>query len=251
MSEQAFTPEAALALKEQVDERVRRDRQRAESDAFPLGLFGVVSLVAAVIAASGHSVALGIYWAIAGPVGGALIGWHHRRHELRIRFERPPAVVMIVTAAGLALGATVLGWTGGAEAAFFAVGSGYVVFSALTANPSSSEWRSQSCSAPGSRRSRRGPASWASRRPRGRSSSPPWSASRSSRGPRSSIAAPREAGGHDPRGRQAPAAHDRLTRGNHPRARQPGATTPCDSACSPSRPPSRSAPLPTPRRPSG
>lgn len=135
MSEPAFTPEAALALKEQVDERVRRDRQRAESDAFPLGLFGIVSLVAAVIAASGHSVALGIYWAIAGPVGGALIGWHHRRHELRIRFERPPAVVMIVTAAGLALGATVLGWTGGAEAAFFAVGSGYVVFSALTANP--------------------------------------------------------------------------------------------------------------------
>lgn len=135
MTKPALTPEAALAMQRQIDERVQVDRRKAESDAFPLGLFGVVSLVAAAIAVAGHVSALGIYWAIAGPVGGALIGWHHRRQELRFRITGPPAAAVIATAASLAIGATVLGWTGGAEAAFFAVGSGYVLISAITTSP--------------------------------------------------------------------------------------------------------------------
>lgn len=135
MSKQAFTPEAALALQQQIDERVQADRRKVESDAFPLGLFGVVSLIAAAIAATGHTTALGIYWSIAGIVGGSLIGWHSRRRELRFRLEGPPTAALIATAVSLALGATLLGWTGGAEPAFFAVGSGYVLFAALTGNP--------------------------------------------------------------------------------------------------------------------
>lgn len=129
-----LSPQQALAAQARVAARVDRDRRRASSAAMPLALFGVCSLIASGIASGGHWTALGIFWSIAGPAGGALIGWWYRRQDLRLRFDRPPTVVLVTTSVMIVGGALVLGWAGAGNATFFAVGCGYVIFAAASDN---------------------------------------------------------------------------------------------------------------------
>ncbi|MFT4036259.1 MAG: hypothetical protein QM679_11860 [Patulibacter sp.] len=130
----SWTPQQALAEQARLARQITRDRQRISSAEVPLGLFGVLSLIAALIASTGQWTALGIFWSIAGPAGGGFLAWWFRRQDLRLRFDQPPTAAMVVTAISLVAGALVLGWSGEGESVFFAVGCGYVLFAAATAN---------------------------------------------------------------------------------------------------------------------
>jgi hypothetical protein len=131
-----LTPEGALAEQRRIADRVERDRRIASSAAMPLGLFGVASLVAAVVMIAISPVAVGIYWSVVGPVGGLFLAWWYRKRELRLPFDGPPTAVMVYTAVTLVVGALVLGWSGDGMLAFFAVGSAYVLFAAASDNRS-------------------------------------------------------------------------------------------------------------------
>ncbi len=108
-------PEAAEALREVERLRFkarRRSRGGPEQLWLPLILFGALILATPAVEAEFGGRALGIYWAVAAPVGAVLCGWYYRQRERRVGLELPPMPYMLVSA-GIVVGSLVLGWIGG------------------------------------------------------------------------------------------------------------------------------------------
>ncbi|MDQ3610740.1 MAG: hypothetical protein M4D85_03860 [Actinomycetota bacterium] len=121
---------------------VERLRRQARGDLqafwFPLVVFGGLTLASAGVVLLAGPAALGLYWACAGPVGGAATGWHYYRRERELGLQGP-AVPYGVTAAGILLGCFVVAGAGsaaGSEAAVvvgppLVISAGYLVFARL------------------------------------------------------------------------------------------------------------------------
>ena len=105
---------------------------------FPLVLFGVLTLASAVVAWRAWGPAVGAYWAVAGPLGGAVTAAYHRRRERALGVEGP-WVAHALTGAGIVVGcflAAGLGQALDSEATIavapaLVVSAGYLVFACL------------------------------------------------------------------------------------------------------------------------
>ncbi len=128
-------PAETLRHIQQLQERTRHD---LSSYWFPLVLFGVLTLVSVPFAIPDGGGAIAIFWAIAGPGGGAAIGWYYHSCEQRLGVSRSGAPFVIAGGA-LILAAFVLPavTTDALQevVSAFAVGAFYLVFAWLDRNP--------------------------------------------------------------------------------------------------------------------
>ncbi len=117
----------SLAQAEELLDEVTRVRRTTRSALhglwFPLVLFGVLSCVSAVVSWRLGGDSLGVYWAVAAPLGSGLTGLFYHRQEQRVGLEVPvrrwlPGVVIILVGAfstgllGGALGAEMVSAVG-------------------------------------------------------------------------------------------------------------------------------------------
>ena len=126
---------------DQVD-RLRREahrRSRGSPDQLwlPFMLFGALVLATPVVEAMWGGRSVGIYWAVAGPLGAILCGWYYRLRERRVGLE-VPALPYVLVSAGIVVGSMILGWVGGVSGSSLAwmgplliVSAGYVIFAWL------------------------------------------------------------------------------------------------------------------------
>ncbi|MFN2502852.1 MAG: hypothetical protein ABR540_01215 [Acidimicrobiales bacterium] len=113
-----------------------QDQTRGELQAFwfPLVVFGALTLASAPFGLTGSGGAVGLFWAFAGPAGGAAVGWYYHSREQRLGVARS-AVPYVITAAALLVAAFVLpALTRGdlrEVVSCFAVAAAYLVFARL------------------------------------------------------------------------------------------------------------------------
>jgi hypothetical protein len=117
-----------------------RSATRSELSAlwWPLFVFGILSLLSAVVIAGPGGDALGLYWTVAGPLGGIAVGLYYRHRERIIGVESP-SLPYILTGLGIFVGALAAGVAGeaiGSDLAAAAgpslvVAVGYLVFALL------------------------------------------------------------------------------------------------------------------------
>jgi hypothetical protein len=120
-------------------ERLRR-RTRTDLDAtwFPLVVFGGLSIASSAVAARFGPAALGLFWAVAAPLGSLATGFYYWRRQKHVGLEAPPAPYLLA-ALGIVLGAFITGGVGGAlgaqEVSAFGpplfVSAGYMIFAWL------------------------------------------------------------------------------------------------------------------------
>lgn len=119
--------------------RVRtRTRTTLTSFWFPLVLFGSLWLLSAGVIALISGPAVGVYWAVAGPLGGLITSLYYRRRE-RLAGLEGPALPYLLTTAGIIVGCFAVGGIAGAQGAdltamvgpSFVVGTGLLVFAWL------------------------------------------------------------------------------------------------------------------------
>lgn len=105
---------------------------------FPLVLFGALSCVSAVVSWGFGGASLGVYWAVAAPLGSAVTGVFYHRQERRVGLEVPPGRwmfgVVVILVGAFATGA--LGGALGAERVSAAgpplfVSLGYLIFARI------------------------------------------------------------------------------------------------------------------------
>lgn len=134
-------PDTAEETLQEVERLRRRTRTGLGAFWLPLVLFGALSLASAGVVASAGGEALGVYWAIAGPLGGIAVGVYYYLRERSIGVQRP-ATPYVVTAAGIIVGtfavsgvASTLDLEAAAAAApAIVVSIGYVAFAWLERN---------------------------------------------------------------------------------------------------------------------
>ena len=113
-----------------------RDETRSLLQAFwfPLVVFGALTMISALVQWVWPGGAVGIYWAVAGLLGGTAVGLYYHSRELRLGLGAS-AAPYIVTAAGLMAGAFVLPAVTRGDlqevVSTFAVAGGYLVFAWL------------------------------------------------------------------------------------------------------------------------
>lgn len=133
-----LTPKTAEETLREVERLRHQTRTGLGAFWFPLVLFGALSLASAAVAPLAGGEALGVYWAIAGPLGGIAISAYYYRRERTIGVQRP-AAPYVVTAVGIIVGtfvvsgiASTLGYAAAAAAApAIVVSVGYVAFAWL------------------------------------------------------------------------------------------------------------------------
>ena len=91
----------------------RRARQSLSSFWFPLLVFGGLTLGSLVVIVLANGPAMGVYWALAGTVGGIATGRHYRQRERELGLELPPAPYVAV-GAGIVVGCLFAGAVAGA-----------------------------------------------------------------------------------------------------------------------------------------
>lgn len=133
------SPAQAGALLDEVA-RVRHATRTTLSGLwFPLVLFGGLSCVSAAVSWRFGGASLGVYWAVAAPLGAALTGLFYHRQERRVGLEMPPggwiAGVVVILVGAFATGA--LGGALGAEVVSAAgpplfVSLGYLIFARIS-----------------------------------------------------------------------------------------------------------------------
>jgi hypothetical protein len=130
----ASSPQDAADVLDHVESLQRQTRSLLHAFWFPLVVFGALTLASAVVQWVWAGPAVGIYWAVAGLLGGAAVGLHYRSRELRLGLSTP-ATPYVLTAAGMMAGAFLLpGITSGdlqQVVSTFAVAAGYLVFAWL------------------------------------------------------------------------------------------------------------------------
>jgi len=101
---------------------------------FPLVVFGLITLASAVVQWAWAGPAVGLYWAVAGTLGGIAVGQYYRSRELRLGLSRP-AWPYILTAVGIFVGAFALPMVTHGDlqevVSTFAVAAGYLAFAWL------------------------------------------------------------------------------------------------------------------------
>lgn len=75
-------PEELVSTLKQVEDVRRQTRAAVHPAWFPLVLFGTFSLASAPFCAIGDGHGVGLFWAVAGPVGGILTARHYRNRAL-------------------------------------------------------------------------------------------------------------------------------------------------------------------------
>ncbi len=127
----ATEPAATLDHVRQLQGRTRHD---LGSFWFPLVVFGLLTLASVPFARAEGGVAIAIFWAVAGPAGGAGIGWYYHSREQRLGVSRSGAP-FVVTGLALLVAAFLLPvvTTGALQevVSAFAVGSAYLIFAWL------------------------------------------------------------------------------------------------------------------------
>jgi hypothetical protein len=136
--EAAMQPEDATRALHEVDALRRRTLSERRSTWFPLVLFGVLALGAAVACEVGGDRAVAVYWAVAGPAGGIATGAYAYRRSLRVGVA-PSPLPYLVTAVAILVGASLTGAlaTGSARttAPYLVVAVGFLVFAWLERHP--------------------------------------------------------------------------------------------------------------------
>lgn len=128
------SPDGASRLLDEVSHVRSRTRYHLQSYWFPVTLFGAITLLSAPFTLIGDGAAVGWFWCVAGPSGGALVGYYYRNRELRLGVGSP-ALPYILTGVAMMAGAFLLPAfiTGPAQASVssFSIAIGYVVFGLL------------------------------------------------------------------------------------------------------------------------
>ena len=97
-------------------------------------VFGLITLASAVVQWAWAGPAVGLYWAVAGTLGGVAVGRYYRNRELRLGLSQP-ALPYILTAVGIFVGAFVLPMLTHGDlqevVSTFAVAAGYLAFAWL------------------------------------------------------------------------------------------------------------------------
>ena len=128
----------AVDVLRQVDALQRRTNDLLRAFWFPLVVFGALTLLSAPVQWVSTGVAIGVYWAFAGPLGGLAIAWYYRSRELRLGLTQS-ATPYVLTAIGILVGTFVLpALTSGdlqEVVSVFAVAAGYLVFAWLDRSP--------------------------------------------------------------------------------------------------------------------
>lgn len=125
----------ALALLDQVRETRRRTKAQVGGLWFPLILFGGLSLLSTPL----NGPSLGVYWAVAAPIGVALNAAFYCRRERAVGIESRLGPIIVATAV-IVVGTAVTGSVGGALGAemvaaagpTFAVSIGLAMFARIT-----------------------------------------------------------------------------------------------------------------------
>jgi hypothetical protein len=136
--EAAMRPEEATRALREVDDLRRRALSERRSTWFPLVLFGVLALGAAVACEAGDDRTIARYWMVAGPAGGIATGAYAYRRSLRTGVAASP-LPYLATAMAILVGASLAGalTTGSARATapYLVVALGYLVFAWLDRHP--------------------------------------------------------------------------------------------------------------------
>jgi hypothetical protein len=131
-------PEEATRALREVDALRRRTLSRRRSTWYPLVLFGVLSLGAAVACEAGGDRAVALYWALAGPAGGIATGAYAYRRSLRVGVA-PSPLPYVLTAVAILVGASLTGALSAGSARttapYLVVAAGYLVFAWLERHP--------------------------------------------------------------------------------------------------------------------
>jgi len=112
----------------------RRTRNVLRAFWFPLVVFGILTLLSAPVQWAWSGATVAAFWAVAGPLGGAGVGWYYRSRELRLGLGTS-ATPFVLTVVGLLAGTFILPMltTGDLQevVSVFAVAAGYLVFAWL------------------------------------------------------------------------------------------------------------------------
>ncbi len=134
----ASSPQEAADVLRHVESVGRHTSQLLRAFWFPLVVFGALTLASAPVQWWWPGGAVGAFWAIGGPLGGALVGWYYRNRERRLGLHHS-ATAYVLTAVGMLAGAFLLPAVTSGDlrevASVFAVAAGYLVFAWLDRSP--------------------------------------------------------------------------------------------------------------------
>jgi len=130
----ASSPQDAVDVLHHVESLRSQTRNLLQAFWFPLVVFGALTLASAPVQWVWPGAAVGVYWAVAGLLGGTAVGLYYRSRELRLGLTTSPTPY-VLTAVGLLLGAFLLPavTTGDLQevVSTFAVAGGYLVFARI------------------------------------------------------------------------------------------------------------------------
>ncbi len=119
-----------------------RTQQQLNAFWFPLMLFGALSVVSSIVGALYGGFAGGIFWLVAGPLGGAATSFYYYKRESRLGVESNP-FPWIATAVGVMVGCFATAF-GGASlelpvlstlGPLLTISAGYLIFGRLAHSP--------------------------------------------------------------------------------------------------------------------
>ena len=130
----AASPHGASDVLRHVESVRTQTRDLLRAFWFPLVVFGLITLASAVVQWAWADPAVGLYWAVAGPLGGIAVGHFYRSRELRLGLSQP-ALPYVLTGVGILVGAFALPMLTRGDlqevVSTFAVAAGYLVFAWL------------------------------------------------------------------------------------------------------------------------
>ena len=105
--------EEAAQLVHEIEHLRRRTRASLHHVSFPCVMFGALMLASAAIVATAGGPSVGLFWMVAGPLGGVATGRHYQRRERRMGLEGP-AWPGVAVGLGIMAGCFLTGGLGGA-----------------------------------------------------------------------------------------------------------------------------------------
>jgi hypothetical protein len=106
-------PQQAVEALAEVDRIRRRTQATLHTFWFPLVLWGALMLTSVPVVAVLAGPSIGVYWALAGPLGGIVTGWYYQRRERQLGVESRPGPY-VAGMLGIMVGAFAAGFGGGA-----------------------------------------------------------------------------------------------------------------------------------------
>ncbi len=131
-------PEQAATTLQEIESVRRRTRGVLRTYWFPLVVFGPLMLMSAALALVAEGPTIGVFWAVAAPLGTAVVCLHYRNRESRLGVSRsamPYAAVTLVMVASAFILPAVTSGDLRKVVSLFAIAGGYVVFAVLDREP--------------------------------------------------------------------------------------------------------------------